>query len=306
MSSHIRVCLWSCCFLTMTCFGVPFPSVCGPQDKQLGDVSPVSYICHSESNVFFWRPVYGYWFGECSLASTRPPASYLLSPARPSHLLGDCFPQTRAGEPWQKKERLPLQTLSKSSFYPVCFWIANIISTLLIFNVPKKRSGARWQVLVEGICCLWAVLTRWEGLYDALGTRLNGRIQGQTLTGSHRPDTWHWNSQAAGHINTRCSQPSGAAFGSVYNMTLMKNVMKRQSYSYWSSSSLWETIQSALKVVTGQGRDARHGQGLGMSAADSLTSVIEMQGAKNCIRIKCRNYFNADRRSSCQGKQVDR
>lgn len=212
--------------------------------------------------------------------------------------------QTRAEES-RHKHYPNIQTLSKSSFYSVCFWIANIISTLLIFNVPKKSSGARWQVLVEGICCLWAVLTRWEGLYNALGTRLNGRIQGQTLTGSRHPDTWHWKSQAAGHINTRCTQPWGAAFGSVHNTTLMKNVMKRQSYSYWSSSSLWETIQSALKVVTGQRRDARHGQGLGMSGADSLTSVIEMQGAKNCIRIKCRNYFNADRRSSCQGKQVD-
>lgn len=215
------------------------------------------------------------------------------------------LPQTRAGESWQKRSICLSKHYQRAHFTRYAFGLPILFLLWWFLMCWKKRCGARWQVLVEGICCLWAVLTWWEGLYDALGTRLNGRIQGQTLTGSHSPDTWHWNSQAALHINTRCTQPSGVAFGLVYNTTLMKNVMKRQSYSYWSSSSLWETIQSALKVVTGQGRDTRHGQGLGMSGADSLTSVIEMQGAKNCIRFKCRNYFNADRRSSCQGKQVD-
>lgn len=55
-------------------------------------------------------------------------------------------------------------------------------------------------------------------------------------------------------------------------------------------SSLWETIRSALKVVTGQGETPGPGQGLGMSRTDSLTSVIEMQ-EENCIRIKCKTIL---------------
>lgn len=87
ISSHIRVCLWSCCFLTMTCFGVPFPSVCGLQDKQLGNVL---YICHSESNVFS-----GTLFMDIDLLNAALHLHALLpvtcSSAQPSHLLGDCF-----------------------------------------------------------------------------------------------------------------------------------------------------------------------------------------------------------------------
>lgn len=229
ISNHILVCLWLCCLPTMICFGEPSPPGWLVQDKQLGDVSMVSYIVTQGGPIFC-----GTLFMDIDWGKTAWHLHSLWDiPAlsnTTSHLWGECF-LTRTKETWGR-ETTATQNIIIEVIYLVCFGVANVISTLLIFNVPKCLR-ARWQVLVERICCLWVDLNQWEELYDVLDTGLNGHIQGHTPSGPQHPDTRHWSSWSAGHINTEYTPTWRWALDSSYNITLLENVMKRQSYSYW-------------------------------------------------------------------------
>lgn len=68
-------------------------------------------------------------------------------------------------------------------------------------------------------------------------------------------------------------------------MTLMENVMKRQSYSYCGLPPCEKLFGLSSKRSLVREREPWHGQGLAASRTDSLTSVIEMP-EENCIRIK--------------------
>lgn len=156
---------------------------------------------------------------------------------------------------------------------------------------------ARWQVVVERICCWCVDLNQWGGLYDMLDTRFNRHVGG-----THHPqgppsllilDTDSW-------FVTTTKSALVLTLDSVNNITwsrmwwrgrviLTAAFLLVRNYSACPQSGHWS------------GRDLWHGRGLGMSSTDSLTSEIEMQ-EEYCIRIKWKTILTLDRRSSCQGK----
>lgn len=159
---------------------------------------------------------------------------------------------TRTKETWGR-ETTATQNIIIEVICSVCFGVANVISTLLIFNVLKCLR-ARWQVLVERICCLWVDLNQWEELYDVLDAGLNGRNRGRTMTGPQRPDTRHWSSWSAGHINTECPPHLRMSIWLKLQYNFVGECDEEAELFLLRPSSLREAIRSALKAVTSRGK----------------------------------------------------
>ncbi len=88
--------------------------------------------------------------------------------------------------------------------------------------------------------------------------------------------------------------------GSVNNITLMKNVMNRQSYSYCCPppceklsglSSKWSLVRDKLVAWPTSWYEPNR-----------LPDLCNWDAGRKLHSYQMKNYFNADRRSSCQGK----
>lgn len=140
------------------------------------------------------------------------------------------------------------------------------------------------------------------GRLSALRQLLHGRLKGRDLIPS-----------AAGPADGLEPSDLRLAAGR-HNMTLMKNVMKGQSYSYWRWSAVWETASGSASL-----QRRPRAWGLHMSGADSADLCNWDAGSlgkkkkkkKNCNKkktafvSKCGVILTQTRSSSRQGKQAD-